>query len=437
MKINKNLGLMLIHKLWTSLAGLIIIAVLPLYLSVNELGYFYLFQSTLAVQALVELGITSITQTYISQNFINVNKEKLKENKEFEYLLKQIVSYYSVATILFFIFANLIFFYSANNILMSEKILYAWMLYSIFSSANLYLSYQFAILDGLNKISISSLIRITSSLSGIVVLIIVLNFDLSILSASAYQSALFIISIIGLKISGYQLNKICFGKIYIVTLMKKIYAFQKQLVFVWISGFLTFSLFVPLTMKYFGPQNAGKLGLTMAIMGGLMALSNTFVQVKMPTITHKLFNDENKKDALDLFKESLRNAIIFIMSATVILNIIIYYLNSSNIINIYMEKLLSKDLIIILSIHLIANVYCTALSLFSRGHGKEIFVKEYFTIAIITLLIMIVIINIEKTNFNIFLHASLMPFILLGPLLIRRKFKESFNYSLNIKTINN
>ena len=58
----------------------------------------------------------------------------------------------------------------------------------------------------------------------------------------------------------------------------------------------------------------------------------------------------------------------------------------------------------------------------------EIFVKESIFIALLTTFILIFFAFLKDISFEMFIFAGFFPFIVLGPILMKLKFKKVFNF---------
>lgn len=63
----------------------------------------------------------------------------------------------------------------------------------------------------------------------------------------------------------------------------EIWPFQWRISISWASGYFVFSAFVPIAFRMYGPELAGKIGMTLSILNSVTSISNATIQANVPT----------------------------------------------------------------------------------------------------------------------------------------------------------
>ena len=407
----KNTFFLIINKFWTTLHGVIFLIIINLFLSDIEIGNYYLMVSVLSLQALFEIGFLNIVQASIAKKYFN--KEKNYFNKKF--FLKDFSrykNYYFFVSVLFFIFTNLyLFIFIDINEDLNFK--FSYFIYVFFASCNIYLLPFFAAIDGLNKISNSAIIKTLSSFLSLAVTFILLSLNFKLYSFGIAQFFLATGNYFGLRTLGIFNFKPPIKFSLLRKTIQKTIKLQLKYLSVWISGYILFSLYVPLTYKFYGPVQAGKIGLTISIFGFSLALGNSIVQARLPYFSKK-FEQSKYKQCFDLLRRTSLISTLVVLISTCFTVATFIILRQLNLFEIYTNRVLENNMLIIFLIYTIINNYAGCLSLFTRSNNEEIFHKSSMQLALLTLIIFIITLNYGFINFIKFpmlLFSIFIPFI--------------------------
>lgn len=415
---NRNLIYTIALKIWSAIAGFLVLAVLTITLNKNEIGYYYLFYSTLAIQGILELGILTVTQNYISKYYYGKNFSDIQYKVKFKKLIGAINTYFLFITFIYFILINIILMISINEECPDKNFYISWVLFSIASCLNFFIMPNYTILDGLGKFATSSIIKLISSVLSIVIFIICIYSDFGIVSAGIYQLSIFLSSVAML----YSLNKslfkfrIEFKHLYLF--IRKNFVFQKNMVLTMIAGYFIFSLYVPFTFRNYGPIPAGQIGLIISTFGLLLSISNSFMQTNVPNLVSAINNKDYEKEK-NIFKKCFINSILFSVFSCTFVYITIFTLRQYELMNYYMDKFPDNYIILVFSFYFLANSLCANFSIYLRTKNKEIFTSENLIMGIITIILLFFL-----TDISYWLYITIIPtiFILLFPVMYYRKF---------------
>lgn len=281
-----------------------------LYLTPDEQGYWYTFQSLIVFAIIGDLGISRLIVVIFPDYHVKIrtstNHSELKTNLIdyssifFTYLITY--AFLIIATSILLIF-TVEYFYSdwPNNYLKS------WFYCAIFSSANILSTFSSAVLYSSDLVSkknyfeqiFAIIFTITASI------LLLYNFKIDALAISILFG--FLISHLFLVCSYHKPIR----KLYRLFNYKKgikILLHSKNLQFKFftsaiISLYISSSL-VPFAMKYFDPNLAGRLGLSLFLINSIITFSLIFNYIEYPKII-KLINKKKyynvRKKCLELF----------------------------------------------------------------------------------------------------------------------------------------
>ena len=149
---------------------------------------------------------------------------------------------------------------------------------------------------------------------------------------------------------------------------KDIFPLQWRIALSWISGYFIFNLFVPVAFRYFGPVEAGKLGIGITILNAVNTLSLSWAIAKQPVLTSYVARGERQK---------LRSLSRLIMKQVVITNLA---LSTAVITGVFVasrfgyelvQRIASVDVLIWIAIGGVINNFIAAGAIYMRAHREE------------------------------------------------------------------
>ena len=310
-----------VFRILQSFGGLISIVFVAKYLTDIEQGFYYTFGSIIAIQVFFELGLNGIITQYVAHEVSNLEwdndfslKGEAKYMSRVSSLLHFSVKWYLLfASLLLIIIIGVGMFFFKNYYTSEEHVnwLYPWILLSIFTAVNLLITPIYAFIQGLGKVKEVAKIRLIQQ--SIVYISIYLGFIFGFkLYIPALQS--FVLAVIGIiLIYSFSFHKILIQlwKVPIsekVVYIREIFPFQWKIAISWISGYFIYQLFNPILFAYQGAVIAGQMGMTLAVLNGAQALSNSWMTTKIPEYSGLIAQREFKK--LDfLFNTTLKQSV--------------------------------------------------------------------------------------------------------------------------------
>jgi len=268
------------------------------FLTGVEQGFYYTFGSILALQVFFELGLTGIMTQYVAHEASHLNltseKEYVGDNKfrsRLASLLHFCIKWYGILSfliLLFLLIVGYIYFNEYGNDQDNVEWHFPWLLICISTSINFLLSPLTSILNGLNFVKETSKIgfwqQIITPLS--TWLGLACSFKLYVTGIGAIISSLIWL----VYVYKHGLHKLLLNlwRIQIterVSYLKEIFPYQWRIALSWISGYFIFQLFNPVLFATEGAVVAGQMGMTMQALNSLMALTQSWINTKVPRLS--------------------------------------------------------------------------------------------------------------------------------------------------------
>lgn len=368
--------------------GIVSIIFISKFLTGLEQGFYYTFGSIVAIQVFFELGLTGIITQYVAHeaSHLTLNNQLQFEGEE-KYrsrlgsLLRFSVKWYAIISILLLIvliIVGFIFFeqYDKSEGAVSWRI--PWILISIGTAIKLFQSPLTSLLMGIGKVKemckigfYQQIILPTSAWIGLTC-----GFKLYVVGISTILAAL----IWNIYVSRTSMQRILINlwKERIterIQYMQEIFPYQWKIALSWISGYFIFQLFNPVLFATEGAVVAGQMGMTLAILNGIQALSLSWLNTKVPLYSQLIaLKDYHQLDKIFKLMLKQMTSIYFFLLCIMLIGIWgIRYLN------IYLgeEPLGNRFLpyipMILMMISLFINQFINAWATYLRCHKKEPF----------------------------------------------------------------
>ena len=365
----------LLNNGWRIVSGPLILILIPTYLTNIDQGYWYLFFALTTIFAIADMGVSQLILQYTAQAARTVKYENGSITGDDDD--KDMLSYIFIKTerhlriygnlVLAIIFVIGIAFLVKNG---NSDLYYiaAWVIYVLAAYMNFKNYYFSNFIEGLHFIQLSQRMKLVSSIASTVITASLLasGFGIYALSVGMFTSSM-ILSFY------YRINFIkafrAFAASHPSPLNFELAAFDtltKRYIVSFISGYLIFNSFVPVSNLVASPEFSGKVGLSLALAIAIFSLSNSFIQVKIPSINSHIAS--NQVDlARSMFTKSLSIGCFFYVASVMIFVIIFAFVKHPAI-----DKLESRMLPLTAFISLLA---CYGLQLLINSYAT--FVRAF------------------------------------------------------------
>ncbi len=305
-------------------------------LSPEEQGFYYTFGSIVALQVFFELGLTGIITQFVAHEAshlkLNANFQMEGEDRyrsRLSSLLKFCTKWYFVIAALVFIalgiFGSLFFARYSEDHKNIEWFL-PWILLAIGTAFNLLLSPITAFLEGLGKVKEVAQLHFIQQIVHPIVIWggLSIGGKLFVSGADAFIRV-FVVAIIIIKSPFFKILKNIWKDAGAekVLYMKEIFPYQWRIALSWISGYFIFQLFNPVLFATEGAKVAGQMGMTLAALNGIQALTLSWINTKVPRLSG--FIAQNDYKHLDeLFGKTTKQMLAIGTTCLMVLIAIIY-----------------------------------------------------------------------------------------------------------------
>jgi len=396
--IDRAIFFTLLSRVWNIGAGLLTLILIAHFLSPELQGYYYTFNSLIALQIFAELGLNFAIVQFASHEMAHLKWQadgtvagELQSKRHLQSLMHFTFAWLAVAAILLIALllpAGMYFFNKGGtDVIRNFSVNAPWMLLVVFTSVNLLIGASAAILEGCGKVVNVAKMRLSQAIFAVTAAWITLY-----LGGSLYALAVSSLMMALIGAGWLWLNYRIFFKdllTYKTSLpgmnwRKEIWPFQWRIAVSWASGYFIFHIFNPLLFKTHGPIAAGQMGMTMQIFGAMNGAAMVWITTKIPAYGQLIATNQRAK--LDsLFLKGFIQSSLFLLFGTTTLWLILFYLRSVN--SYYAERILDLKYFSVLCFISLVNHIVFAESSYLRAHKKEPFmgISIYSGISTLTL----------------------------------------------------
>ena len=368
---------------WSLISGAITMLLVLRYMTPSEQGYYYTFASLLAMQILIELGLSVVVMqfsshemAYLSWSSDGIIQGDASAKSRLRSLLILVTKWYGAISVLIVVLilpAGWIFF-SVNHSASNVNWQLAWIWLVLAASVNIFYMPFLALLEGCGLVTEVAGLRMKQNVIGSLAAWLVLIGGGGLLALPAMSSGLAVTVLIWVwKTKKIFLIELLSNKSEGETVKWKteIWPFQWRIALSWLSGFFIFQLFTPTLFAYRGSEEAGKMGMSISIANALMSIAMAWMNTKAPSfgslVANKNYIELDRVFALTLSRSI--GIMIFIGSILCVLNYIAH-IKYMSLANRFLDPLPFSLLVIATIFAYVTYAQATYL----RAHKEEPFV---------------------------------------------------------------
>jgi hypothetical protein len=280
------------HRAWSVGAGPITMLLIGSYFSPVTQGYYYTFQSLLTLQVLVELGFGVVIIQFASHEWARLRLSPDGRITGDAEALSRLASLARIALrwymaggavlALGLMTAGYLFFSRSSNNDVSWVV--PWLFLCGLTGMRMWLTPLWSLAEGCNQVSqvygyrlveaiVTSLFTWTAIMAGAALWVPVFASSAAFLLAVLFLSYRFRQFFVHILASQHRQQ---------IGWRSEIWPMQWRIAVSWLSGYFVFALFVPVIFYYHGAVEAGRVGMTLSITGGLSMLASAWVAAKTP-----------------------------------------------------------------------------------------------------------------------------------------------------------
>ena len=248
-----------------------------------------------------------------------------------------------------------------------------WIILSILTAGNLIMSPILAFLEGLGKVIEVAKIRLFQQ---IVILVGLLSFLASGLKLYSSPLAATLAAIIPPGMIFFSSKNELLVNIWNelrewkVNYKKEILPYQWRIALSWMSGYFIFQMFNPVAFATEGAKVAGQIGITLAVLNGVLSISMSWINTNVPLFSDYIAKKEYKK--LDnIFNKTVFQSTLICFVSLLFLNTLVFILQFFEF--SIGDRFLSIFLVLLLSLTTLINQFVAALATYLRCHKQEPF----------------------------------------------------------------
>lgn len=372
------------------------VLLIPMWLSKVEQGYYFTFASLLSLQIFFELGMNQVIIQLVSHDFAHINikngisleGDTLRINR-LTSLVGLLRRWYSIAAALFFVIVSACgwWFFSTKGNLPTSAWGGAWLLLTLGTAANLYLSSALTVLEGCGEIAGVTRMRLLQAMSGSILMWIALAFGaglwaMPLVPMVAVVYTTYWLHINGSTITRFRLHSEVKGNKKNINWRVDIFPFQWRIAVSAFSGFFIFQLFTPLAFARLGAVESGRLGITMTMFSALLTIGMSWVNAKVPTFA----NYVSRKDRVALnmiFKSMLTRSMIFTATSSIVLIFIVQVMYFMDVDVVH--RFASTSVVVCLSVVTLSNCFIFSAAAYMRAHKEEPMMLPSAVVGLLTL----------------------------------------------------
>jgi O-antigen/teichoic acid export membrane protein len=378
----------------SAIGGLVTVFLIAHFMTPATQGFYYTFASVLAIQTFFELGLGGIINQYTAHEmaYIKFSSSVHLEGEErylsrLSSLMHFCFKWYAIAAGLLFtclISVGFWYFNKFGHQYPDVNWQLPWILVTLGSSLNLFISPWMAVLQGMNKVKEMAKISLIKQLIILSVTWFSLIFGAQLYIISIHSLTGFAILLILYLNTSYPkllINTYKHKIIETISYRYEIFPLQWKIAISWVSGYFVFQFFNPVVFAFNGAEAAGKLGMTLSVLNAITSFVVSWTSTKVPAWSVFIARKEFKY--LDFsFKKTMQQSTfisIICIIIFVIFLLIINYLNSP-----LADRFLPIVLCIIIFVSIPFNNINNGWATYLRCHKKEPFLVQSIIVGTLT-----------------------------------------------------
>ncbi|AXC11522.1 hypothetical protein ACPOL_2198 [Acidisarcina polymorpha] len=367
-------------RVWSSASGIVTVLLIARFLSPAEQGYYYTFGSLVALQIVFELGFSIVILQLASHERAHlvisadgaITGDAIAHQRLASVLQKAVRWYFTGALLMAAVLIpwGFYFFTTHQHAQHSLSWQIPWILVVLAASLTFQIDPILSFLEGCGFVANVARLRLAQAmLSGLMAWVVL---------AAGHGLFAPAMMIFGQAIAGaVWLNRrrpLLLGLLrhksgsHAVKWKSEVWPFQWRVAVTWICAYFVYQLFNPVLFAYRGAVEAGRMGMSLSIMGALTSVSIAWVNTKAAPFGTLIARKEYAE--LDrVFFSALRQCMFICTFGSVCVWLGAVYLNARHL--RFAERILDPLTLGMLLLGTVINVLIFALSIYLRAHKEE------------------------------------------------------------------
>ncbi|KDX89679.1 hypothetical protein [Escherichia coli] len=342
-------------------SGPMILLAISKDLSLEEIGFYYTFISIIALKTLLEMGISNVLKQYIIHNSA--------KGKSSRGLIGFTFLWFVLASLLFFVFCYALSRYLYSDYQGSIDWSLPWDITSVAASLSLFLiSIQIVSDSTGDQIKLRRSIMLSSSVYSIILFLsIKANLGLYSIPLAIFSSETLLF--LFLK-SNFKVSYIKWSLSDFINVLMEIKPLLQKVIVVWVFGYFYWNGFNLISFKELGPEVAGGVAFSIALIKAVSDISSSLVVGQMTIYSENIANNNIKKAYAIFYKFFIFGGILMSLGYCTLLTVW-HFLPEFYL----FEKLLSKSDVLIIIFYFLCVYIMVCTNNFVRCFKVEPFVK--------------------------------------------------------------
>ncbi|QKJ31487.1 hypothetical protein HQ865_17510 [Mucilaginibacter mali] len=367
----------LTNSLWRIVSGPVMLIFIPTFLTSQTQGFWYTFISLAALTVFADLGFTTIVTQFAAHEYAHLSfnpETRLFEGdeegiKRIGSLLRFVIRWsLSVGAIGFPIILSVgfIMFYNKDS---HVNWPIPWCIYILSSGLSFTTATLLSFFEGCGLIAAIEKNKFIGAVAGSVstIIFLYLGFGLYALAFTAIITSALNLVLVYYRFGKLTLQVINISKGYIVNWKKDFLQLIWRYAISWSSGYFIFQIYTPLMFQFHGAIEAGRVGISIALVTAVFSISNVWIYVANPKLNMQAsLKNWSAMDRL-IFKSISLAVLTFGLGGIFILGVMYFYSDRLS----FLHRFLGILPMTILLVAWILQIVINGLAVYLRAHKKE------------------------------------------------------------------
>lgn len=309
--LNRAISFTLLARVWSVVSGLATVFFIGRFLTPAVQGYYYTFNSVIALQVFVELGLTYAIVQFASHEMARLTWRAdrtldgaAQAKKRLRSLAGFSLTWFGAAAILMIValipLGALTVSFDPDSSLELKNVLTPWAWLVVLSAAVLVVTATMSLLEGCGQVVEIALLRLVQSVVATLAAWTVFAAGGALYALVAQAAGMLLVGGVWLfwRYRPFFLDLLAFRSPFAgMDWRREIWPFHWRIGISWVSGYLIFQLFSPLLFVSQGPVAAGQMGLSLQVVGAINSVAMAWISTQAPLYGRMVARGEGR--ALD------------------------------------------------------------------------------------------------------------------------------------------
>lgn len=351
----------------------VLLLAIPLLLTEIQQGYWYTFTSLAALTTFADLGLTTIISQFAAHETASLIYDDEKEiylgnsiglSSLYQAMRGWFAKAMLVITPIIFVIGCIVMGKDSQFV----TYIVPWLIYAFFNSVNFYIQANLAFFEGCNQIGKVQRIKCIDAIVVNVFAIFLLIMGTGIYALGCSMALACLIDFILYKRAfKHLLDQLMTIGNTTVKWFEEIMPLLKRYAIGWISNYITFQLYNPLTFRLFGAEIAGQVGYTITIISSIYSMANVWMYVVTPVLNVQA----EQKDWKGMDKTLKTNLPLAAGTYAIGTTMFCIMLNVPIVYSLIGTRILPFSQVMVLGSAYFIQIFVNAIALYLRAHKEE------------------------------------------------------------------